>query len=341
MPDLSQITIPVKDLTTGNVTNQTFGLKGDTTAYSTGDSASTTVNDTDYIPMSESGGTRKKALWSTVVDKIKTALGIASSGSTYLKKDGTWGTPTNTTYTFATGDSNGTIKVTPSGGSAQNVSVKGLNSGAYIEADKDSTNNTLVRRADVDAGINVGRISCSKGATFGSKVIIDVGTANLNDLELGSETTGHHGTLAIYGNSTKFVAIKESAVTLNGSRTLSVPNETGVIQVTSPSSRRVKKNIHAMTEEEAKKLLDVDVVKFDYIGDWCGGKKNQSGVIAEDTIEIIPEAVQICDNYDPNQAVDEENNIPPNVDYRKFIPYLIKMVQMQQAEIDELKSFIK
>ena len=41
---------------------------------------------------------------------------------------------TNTTYTFATGDSNGQIKVTPSGGSAQNVSVKGLGSAAYTES---------------------------------------------------------------------------------------------------------------------------------------------------------------------------------------------------------------
>ena len=38
---------------------------------------------------------------------------------------------TNTTYTFATGDSNGQIKVTPSGGTAQNVSVKGLGTAAY------------------------------------------------------------------------------------------------------------------------------------------------------------------------------------------------------------------
>lgn len=37
----------------------------------------------------------------------------------------------NTTYTFATGDANGQIKVTPAGGSATNVSVKGLGSNAY------------------------------------------------------------------------------------------------------------------------------------------------------------------------------------------------------------------
>ena len=38
---------------------------------------------------------------------------------------------TNTTYTFATGDNNGTFKVTPSGGTATNISIKGLGSAAY------------------------------------------------------------------------------------------------------------------------------------------------------------------------------------------------------------------
>ena len=38
---------------------------------------------------------------------------------------------TDTTYTFATGDGNGQIKVTPAGGTAQNISVKGLGTAAY------------------------------------------------------------------------------------------------------------------------------------------------------------------------------------------------------------------
>lgn len=38
---------------------------------------------------------------------------------------------TDTTYDFSTGDSNGQIKVTPSNGSAQNISVKGLGTAAY------------------------------------------------------------------------------------------------------------------------------------------------------------------------------------------------------------------
>lgn len=53
---------------------------------------------------------------------------------------------TNTTYTISTGDSNGQIKVTPSSGSAYNVSVKGLGSAAYLTADTAASANTVVKR---------------------------------------------------------------------------------------------------------------------------------------------------------------------------------------------------
>ena len=41
---------------------------------------------------------------------------------------------TDTTYTFANGTTNGTFKVTPSGGSAQSVSIGGLGSAAYTDS---------------------------------------------------------------------------------------------------------------------------------------------------------------------------------------------------------------
>ena len=77
-----------------------------------------------------------------VVSTTADGLAPKRDGSTtkFLRADGTWAVPpdtntdTNTTYTFATGDSNGQIKVTPSGGSAQNVSVKGLGTAAYTES---------------------------------------------------------------------------------------------------------------------------------------------------------------------------------------------------------------
>lgn len=62
---------------------------------------------------------------------------LGGGTTNYLRADGTWATPpnTNTTYTFATGDNNGQIKVTPSGGSATNIAVKGLAAAAYKSVD--------------------------------------------------------------------------------------------------------------------------------------------------------------------------------------------------------------
>ena len=58
---------------------------------------------------------------------------IGTDTTKFLRNDGSWVAPpdTNTTYTVATGDSNGQIKVTPSSGSAYNVGVKGLGTAAY------------------------------------------------------------------------------------------------------------------------------------------------------------------------------------------------------------------
>ena len=52
----------------------------------------------------------------------------------FLRGDGTWVVPTNTTYTFASGTTKGAFSVTPSGGSAKSVSIYGLGSAAYTES---------------------------------------------------------------------------------------------------------------------------------------------------------------------------------------------------------------
>ena len=74
------------------------------------------------------------------------AMGLVPAPSkgeqaSFLRGDGTWQVlaSTDTTYTIATGDSNGQIKVTPSSGSAYNVTVKGLNTAAYRGVDTSPT----------------------------------------------------------------------------------------------------------------------------------------------------------------------------------------------------------
>jgi hypothetical protein len=99
------------------------------------------------------------------------------------------------------------------------------------------------------------------------------------------------------------------------------------------SSRKYKENIEPLTEDEARKILDIETVIFDYKKDHENytsrkGYKN-IGCIAEDVNKIIPEVVT------------EDNGEIYGINYTEMIPYLIKMIQIQQKEIDELKAIIK
>ncbi len=97
------------------------------------------------------------------------------------------------------------------------------------------------------------------------------------------------------------------------------------------SSRKVKENISLMTDEQANNLLNLNVINFDYKPDIENGKKNQKGIIIEELIDTMPECIVNLDDYNGN------NSEILQVDYTKFVPYLIKLCQKQQREIDELK----
>ncbi len=99
------------------------------------------------------------------------------------------------------------------------------------------------------------------------------------------------------------------------------------------SSERYKENIVDMYEEEADKILKVRVTKFDYKDDVIGTSQKDGvhGAIAEEVAKIIPEVVGYRD-------IEDLGYVPDNIDYSKFAPYLIKKMQMQQKEINELKA---
>ena len=100
---------------------------------------------------------------------------------------------------------------------------------------------------------------------------------------------------------------------------------------TNQSSKRLKMNVEKMTDEEANKIYDLDVVTFDYIN----GEKNQRGLIAEDVYNIIPSMVQ-GDVYADDD--DYEAIMGIGIDYSKAIPYLIKAIQTMRKELDEIKA---
>ena len=92
------------------------------------------------------------------------------------------------------------------------------------------------------------------------------------------------------------------------------------------SSILVKENIKSLSEDKARQILLTRPVSFDYKKEF-GGMKNQFGLIAEELEEILPELVQ--------QPADEKGY--KHINYSLIIPFLIKLAQSQQKEIDQLK----
>ena len=127
--------------------NTTYIIEADTTNNkiklipSSGDAVSITVPfATNATNATNATKATQDESGNNIKDTYAASFSISDHTITLKNKNGTsLGTVTvpdnNTTYTFATGDSNGQIKVTPSGGSAQPISVKGLKSAAY----KDTT----------------------------------------------------------------------------------------------------------------------------------------------------------------------------------------------------------
>lgn len=99
------------------------------------------------------------------------------------------------------------------------------------------------------------------------------------------------------------------------------------VHVQESSSRKVKENIEPMTDEDAKKVLELEAVSFDYINKEWG--TNQRGFIAEDVAEVLP-----------NLVTPETNSRPASLNYTGMIPYLQAVIKDQQKRIEALEAKI-
>lgn len=94
----------------------------------------------------------------------------------------------------------------------------------------------------------------------------------------------------------------------------------------SNSSKRYKENITELTESVADRLLKIKTYHFDYKKDY--GSKDMYGVIAEEVEQVHKNAVLY------------RNGEPDAVDYTRFIPLLIKKVQMQDKKLKNLDNVV-
>ena len=108
------------------------------------------------------------------------------------------------------------------------------------------------------------------------------------------------------------------------------------------SYRGAKENITAADAERIKRILDIPVEVFDYRPGFGSNKKDVVGMIVDEVQDVIPEAVIIPDDWDETEfnelLGDMGNKAIPGIDYTVFVPYLIGLVQLQQQQIDNLKT---
>lgn len=115
---------------------------------------------------------------------------------------------TNTTYTIASGDSSGQIKVTPSVGDAYNVTVKDINAAAY-KGITDNSSNTDV--TSTDTNLITGRTLYYQLAKKGYTT--NTGTVTSITLKAGSGITLDVNNTPITTSGTRTIGIATSGVT--------------------------------------------------------------------------------------------------------------------------------
>lgn len=199
----------------------------------------------------------------------------------------------------------------------------------YARADGLVYCTSLTSNGAVSAGGNI--------TTNGSITAVGKLTATGN-LEL--RTSGNASNIILHDDYAKYCYIRYSGARLwflpatdSGGFELghsaSLDANTGTFYATawgSNSSKRYKENITELTESVADRLLKIKTYHFDYKKDYGG--KDMYGVIAEEVEQVHKNAVLY------------RNGEPDAVDYTRFIPLLIKKVQMQDKKLKYLENVV-
>ena len=106
--------------------------------------------------------------------------------------------------------------------------------------------------------------------------------------------------------------------------TISLPDSSGTVQVTSSSDRRLKKNIEPASSA-SQKIDDINVYQFDWIED---GKHEDFGVVAQEMQEVFPDCVAV---QDPETGY-------LGIDYSKLVPVLLKEIKDLRARVADLEN---
>jgi hypothetical protein len=104
------------------------------------------------------------------------------------------------------------------------------------------------------------------------------------------------------------------------------------------SDIKLKENITDATPK-LQDLLKVKIKNYNFIGD----DKKQIGVVAQELEEIFPALVSESPDFETDEQTGEKIDLgttTKSVKYSVFVPMLIKAIQEQQKQIEELKALI-
>lgn len=134
-----------------------------------------------------------------------------------------------------------------------------------------------------------------------------------------------------------YIGLLSDEIKLGESYTSVYVSKLNYSSLNNTSSRVIKTNIVPESEESAKRILNLEVVKFDYKAGVCPeeSRYDRRGLIAEDTLNVMPEIVYIPEEYKKNGYTGDNTKVP-SIDYTKLIPDLVKMVQIQQKQLDRV-----
>jgi len=209
------------------------------------------------------------------------------------------------------------VKVGTSGSGSIGI-VPDSDNGHYIRYGGNGTNNDVFRllgvgdlermRIDTSGNLMVGRTSGS--ASSNSNGIVLSPTGFIYSAKDGTSAQTHIGFI----NNTDATATSVGSIRTSGSAT----------SYNTSSDERLKENI-TDSADAGSKIDAIQIRQFDWIAD---GSHQDYGVIAQELLEVAPEAVSEGDT--------EEDMM--GVDYSKLVPMLIKEIQTLRNRVAQLEN---
>jgi hypothetical protein len=160
----------------------------------------------------------------------------------------------------------------------------------------------------------------------GAQVLIGITSAHDGNFKLGGIATSTVSFLSTQNNATSGTMSVASFRANSNSEIGSIQTSNTATSFNTSSDYRLKENIQPL-ENGLERLNNLKPVKFN----WKDDGTSSEGFIAHETQEVFPDAV----------SGEKDGEKMQGMDYGRITPLLVKAIQEQQEQIEQLKAEIK